>query len=146
MPQCVQALDFLVPLAVEPRDLLAVTTGHRPAGEQLRETLERRARVADERSAVVLDGIEVGDVDVDEPHLRVAECRLRRGREVGPASADAEDEVGLGGEAVGCERSGHPDRAERGGMVIRQRSLARLGLPHRNPRLFAESAQRVCRT
>ena len=42
------------------------------------------------------------------------ERRLRRRREVGPARADPDHEVGLGGDAIGRERARHADRAERG--------------------------------
>ena len=43
----------------------------------------------------------------------VLEGRLRRGREVAPARADADHEVGVAGQPVGGRRAGRADRAER---------------------------------
>ena len=82
------------------------------ACKQLRQALERGAGVALERKARVLGRVELGDVDVDERDVRIAECCLRGGREADSAGADANHDVRVGGDAVRGERSGRADRAE----------------------------------
>src|SRR5439155_21092152 len=114
----IEARDLRVPVAIQPRGILAIRIVDRPAIEQLRESLERRACVADERNTGMLGGVEVGDVDVDEAYVRISERGLRRGREVRPARADAEYEIRLGGEPVCREGAGDADRPERRGMVV----------------------------
>ncbi len=139
--QPIQALDLLVPLLAEARGLVAIGRIDRVALQRVPEQLDRRARVADEREPGLLRGVEVRDVDVDEPRTGVCECRLRGRREIRPASTDADHEVGLGGDAVGGEGPGHSDRPERRRMVVRKRALAGLRLAFRNPRLLDEAAQ-----
>ena len=60
----------------------------RVAGDERQQLVEHRARVADERQRGLLEGVELGDVDPDEPHLLVLERGLRRGREVAQPRAD----------------------------------------------------------
>ena len=64
------------------------------------ELLERHARIAEQRQPALLRRVERGDVDVDEAHARVLERRVRRGREVAPARADADHQVGLARQPV----------------------------------------------
>jgi hypothetical protein len=93
----------------------------------------------------VLRGVELGHVDVDEPDVGIPEGRLRRRREVAVARADADDDVGVGRDAIRGERAGRADGAETRRIVVRKRSLPRLRLADRNPRPLAERAQRIGR-
>ena len=117
-----------IPLASERRALVAVRLVD--AIGDLGERLQCRARV------------ELRDVHVDEARLRVRERRPRRGGEVGPASADADNEVGSRGDPIRGRGSGRADRAEGRRMVIGQRALSSLRLGDRYPRPLDERAQR----
>ena len=56
-------------------------------------------------------GIEIEHVEVDEVHVRVAEDRVRGCREVRPARADPDHDIGLARQAVGRQRTGRADGA-----------------------------------
>ena len=133
----VRALDGRVPLGGEARGALAVGGVGAPALERGVERLQAVAGVGDERQPGVLEGVDGRDVEVDEADVGSAEGAARRGREVAPARADAEHDVGLAGERVGGGRAGGADRAERLRVVVGQRALAGLRLgdgDRRSPR------------
>ena len=50
--------------------------------ERGRKPFERDPRIGDERDSAQLRGVEVGDVDVDVAHVRIAERRPGGSREV----------------------------------------------------------------
>ena len=108
------------------RDAARVRPVHAVAGQRGRELLERRARVGDQRQRGVLVGVELGDVDVDEAHVRVLERGLGGGGEVAVARADADHQVGLARGQVRARRAGHADGAQVLRMVEGQRALAGL--------------------
>ena len=91
MPKRIEAVDFLGPLTREPFHVLAVRRPDRM--DPGRKRLDRGARITDQREPRMLLRVELRDVHVDEAHLLVLERRLRRGREVRPARADADHEV-----------------------------------------------------
>ena len=128
------------PLAVLRLDLVALRAQPPSARSVARAS-------ATSASAVVLGGVEVGDVDVDEAHVRIAERRLRRGREVATS-------------ACRCRSRGRPRAAMRlaanvpvtptapsdSGMVVRKRALAGLRLARPECRSAStKRAQRVGR-
>ncbi len=80
--------------------------------------------VADDRQRPVLVGVEAGRVDADEAHVGFCEHRPRTGGEVAEASADGDDDVGLGGEAVGTLGADDADRPGVVRVVVGQRRLA----------------------
>ena len=90
-----------------------------------------------------LVGVERRDVEVDEADVVGGEHGPRRGGEVAVAGADADHEVGLGGERVGGGRAGGADRADRLRVVVGQGALAGLGLGDRDAGGLGERAQRV---
>ena len=49
----------------------------------------------------MLMGVQLADVDRDEPHVRVCERRLRHRREVAETGADGDHEVGFAGRLIG---------------------------------------------
>jgi hypothetical protein len=64
------------------------------------------ARVCDDRQhSAVLIGVDRGDVDVHELHIRVLERRTGSSGEVLVARADPDDEVRLGSDRVGSRRT-----------------------------------------
>ncbi len=80
----------------------------------------------------MLVGVDRGDVDVDELHVRVLERGPGRGGEVLVAGADADDQVRLGGDGVGRRRAGGADGAEGELVVPGQDADAGLGVAHRD--------------
>jgi hypothetical protein len=72
-----------------------------PAGERLVQRLEPAARVGDERHCAELVGVHRHHVEADEAHVVAREGRHRAGDEVAEARADAQHQVGAGGEPVG---------------------------------------------
>src|SRR5262249_62242290 len=111
------------------------------AGERRGELLEGCARVGDQGQAGVLEGIELGDVDVQEPDVLVLERRLGRGGEVAQACSDGDHQVGLAGGDVRAGRPGDSDRAEVHRVIERQRALAGLRLADGDTRLRGEARQ-----
>ena len=128
-----------------PRGALAVLGVGAPALERGAERLEPRARVRHQRQAGVLEGVDGGDVEVDEAHVGVGEEAARRGREVAPARADAEHDVGLARDRVRRRGAGGADRADGLRVVVGQRALAGLGLGHGDAGRLGELAQRLGR-
>jgi hypothetical protein len=117
-----------VPLLYPPGYLLPITCLHLVVRQSFREGFYCYTRVADEREPRVFGGVEVRDVDVHEPDIRVLKCRLRGGREIRVAGADADHEVRFLCGAVGAARSRDPYSAQTRRVVVGQRSLARLRL------------------
>ena len=91
----------------------------------------------------MLAGVEVGDVDVDEPHAALLEGGARGGGEVAPPGADPDHHVGGTGQVVGCGGAGRTDRPHLLRVTVRQRPLARLSLPDRDPGGVAQGQQGV---
>ena len=141
----VEALDLAVPIVVEAGNLIAVQAVDRPSVQRLGEQLDCRPRVADEREARLLRGVEVGDVDVHVRDVGVAEAGLRLRREVRPARPDADHDVRVGCDPIRRERSGDAERAERRRVVVAKRAFAGLRLAHGDPRRAAQEAKRVGR-
>ena len=83
-------------------------------------------------TAACLAASKRGDVEVDEPHVRVLEGGPGRGGEVAVAGADADHDVGLAGQRVGDRRAGGPDAADRARVVPEDRALAGLGVGDRD--------------
>ena len=71
--------------------------------------------------------VHLEDVDVDEPDVRILERRLRRGGEVGVASADTDDHVGGLGHLVGALGSGDARSAEAERVLISSACPCRTG-------------------
>ena len=86
-----------------------------------------------------------GDVDIDEPHVRVLECGLGGGGEIAEARADGDHQVGLARGDVGAGRPGHADGAQVLRMVEAQRALAGLRLADGNSGALAKPSQRLAR-
>ena len=116
------------------------------AGDERQQLLEHRARIADQRQRGVLEGVELGDVDRDEPHVLVLERGLRRGREVAQTRADD--------DARGRRRAARrfaacvpvaptPPSGQR--MRLRQRAFAGLRLADGDAGRVDELPQRVGR-
>ena len=105
------ALDLGVPLAVQLEDAGTVLGRGRVVADGGRKLLERRPRVTDERDRGVLEGVELADVDVDEPDARVLEGGLRRRREVREPGADADHEIGPAWMATVLDGLRHPGSA-----------------------------------
>ena len=76
-------------------------------------------------------------------HVRISECCVGGGGEIGPARTDADHHVGATREPVRGQCPGRPDRPQVRWMVIGQRSLAGLRLPYRNPGQVDELPQRI---
>ena len=112
----------------------------RPVAEQWRQLEQRLACVADHRRARVLDGVEPGCVDADEPR-RTLEHGPRAGREVLQPRADRDHDVGLCGECVRRLAPGHADRAGVERMGGDQRRLAGDGLHDRDVEALGEGLQ-----
>ena len=122
-----------------------ITVAHRPTLQSPVERLERRACVSRQRHPTKLVAVQLGDVDVDEPNVWVLKRGPRAGREVAVAGADADDDVGLRGDSVGCRRAGGSDGAEGAWMIERQRPLAGLGLRDGDSAAPDEPAQHLRR-
>ncbi|MNI70788.1 hypothetical protein D3C73_1266210 [compost metagenome] len=106
-------VDRGIPLRLLPRDAGGVLIAHDPDGQRLCERDQRLAGVSDQRQLrAVLVRVERGDVDVDELDTRMLERRARPRGEVAVARADADHDVGLGGEPVRRGRARGPDAAE----------------------------------
>src|SRR5690606_40776229 len=101
-----------VPLGGQGPCPLPVGAGRAVAGQGGVQGADALLRVRDDGDAPELGGVEPGDVDVDELHVRVAEQAPGRGREVAVAGADAEDDIGLARERVrrGGARRAYGDR------------------------------------
>src|SRR5699024_7255415 len=85
-------------LGLDPAAVVRLDPEPAEAGAQ---PLQSRPGVGDDRiAAAVLVGVEAGDVEVDEAHVRVGEGRAARGREIAVAGADADDHVRRGGDPV----------------------------------------------
>ena len=110
--------------------------------ERRGEGLEPGAGVGDDHLGGVLRGIEGEDVEVDEPHARVAEHRVAGRGEVGVPGAYPDDDVGLGSECIRGVVAGGADAADRGGVLEADRTLACLGVGDRDARRVGERHQR----
>ena len=132
MTEVVQAVDLAIPLLVQAGGQVAVGSVNHIAAQPRAERGDAGAGIADQRQPAVLMGIEVEHVEVDEVRVRVAEDRMRRGREVRPARANPDHDISLARQAVGRQRTGRADGAQARRMVVGERSFASLGLPHRN--------------
>ena len=97
--ECLAALRS--PFGLLRGDLGGPVTGHRVVGELLAQGFDSQLRVGEHRDGSLLDRVELCDVDRDEAHIGILEHRLRSGGEVGQLCADADDDIGLGDEAVG---------------------------------------------
>jgi hypothetical protein len=93
----------------------------------------------------VLKCVELANVHGHEPHIRIPERRFRHRREVREPRANADDDVGLCGDAVCGATAAHTGGPDRQGMVPGDTTLARLGLGHRNSRCVHESAEGFAR-
>ncbi len=123
-----RGVDGGVPLVDQFGGARAVFGAHRVAGQGFAQRLERLARIGDDGQAALLDRIERGHIDVDEAHVGIVERGPRGGGEVAVAGADADDDVGLGGQGVGGGGAGGPDGADGLRVIVRQGSLAGLRL------------------
>lgn len=122
-----------VPAGLLGRDPLLQVGADPVAAEGLVQLDEGLAGVRDDRQGgAVLVGVDRGDVDVDELHVRVLERGPRRGGEVLVARADADDQVRFGGDGVGRRRAGGADRAEGELVVPGQDADAGLGVADRD--------------
>ncbi len=81
-----------------------------PVAQGVVELDQHLARVADHRLGAVLDRVEAGGVDGDDPHV-AGEAGPRRGGEVLQPGPDREHHVGLAGERVGRGRADDAERA-----------------------------------
>ena len=138
-------LDLGVPLGPQRGLPLAVGGFHGIPLQRRGQRSEGLAGVGHDGEPGVLARVEPCDVDVDEPDTLVLEGGSRRGREVAPPGADADDEVCLSGERVGGGGPGGADGPHLLRVAVRERALARLALPDRYAGLLAERAQRVLR-
>ncbi len=109
-------------------------------GVQLEQNGTRIAHEWDGTVLVCVEGVD--DLNAREADVRILKQRLGRGREIGQACPDQEDEVGIACHAIGRERPRCADGAQAAWMRLRQRSLAGLRHPHGNARLGGEVAQR----
>ena len=123
-----------------------------PAGTQRRSNSRPAAAVSASSvrlasactgSPAVLDGVDRGDVDVDELDVRVLEDRPGRGGEIRVPGADPDDDVRLPGEQVRRRVPGGADRAQVQRVVERQRALAGLGFGDRDAGGLDELLQRL---
>ena len=117
-----------VPLAPQRGDARCVPGLDGIPVERARERREALAGVGDQREPAVLPRVETRDVEADEANSAVAECGSGCRREVGPAGADPDDEVGLGGEDVGGRRARGTHGPDELRVPVQQRALARLRL------------------
>ena len=117
MPEAVQTRDLPVPFRTQLLAPPTVRSVHRPALEPIVEGIQRRACVTGQRDAAELVAVELGDVDVHEPHPQALKCGARRSREVAVARADADYDVGLGSNPVCGQRASRADPAQRAGRV-----------------------------
>ena len=131
-PDVVDALHFRIPRLVQPLRLGPIGRLHGIAGQQFPELIQRLSGVAHDGQAVVFAGVELGHVDVDEADTRVLPGSLGGGREIAVAGADADDQIGVPGDAVGRQRACDADRAEIQRMIPAQAALAGHRLAHRN--------------
>ena len=138
-------LDLGVPLGPQRGLPLAVSGCHGIPLQCRGERGEGLAGVGHDREPGVLARIEPRDVDVHEPDTLVLEGGTRRGREVAPPGAHADDEVCLSGERVGGSGPGGADGAHLLRVAVRERALARLALTDRYAGLLTERAQRLLR-
>jgi hypothetical protein len=88
----------------------------------------------------VLDGVEAGGVDADEPRPAI-ESGPRAGGEVLEPRTDRDDDVGLRSERVGRLATRHTDRPRVERMGGEQRRLAGNGFDDRDPEVFGERLQ-----
>ena len=110
--------DGVVPLLGEFSCPRAVVVGHRVSAQRLGQRLESLAGIGHQGQPALLDGVEGGDVDVDEADIRIVERGARRAGEIAVAGADSDDDVGLGGQRVGGGATGGTDGADRLRVVI----------------------------
>ncbi len=122
--------------------LLPVRGVNRPAVYGFPELHQDRASVPQDGGARVFGGVEAGDVATDEPGGG-AEGRSGRRREVAPPSTDAYDNVRLPGQGVGRGSPGRADGPNGLGVVVGERTLARLRLRHGDAGRLCEGAERV---
>ena len=141
----VKAVHFLVPIAIELLDALAVSRADFPTAERLGQEFESDAGIGHDRQTRVLKGVELRNVDVDELHFRILEGGLGGGGEVAVARADPDHQVGFPGNDVGGERAGHTNRPHILRMIVTERSFASLRFAHGNACLGGELGQRVVR-
>jgi len=134
----VDTADLGIPRSIQLFAAIAVGGVDLPAGQRLAEHLQGGARVGHQWQPAVLEGVELGDVDINETDFGILERRLRGGCEVAVTSSDADDEVRLAGDNVRAESSGDANRAEVLRMVVRQRTFAGLRFADRNARRGGE--------
>ncbi len=127
VPERVGLLHGRVPGGGQSGRPLLVRRRRRPAGEGSGQRHEGLAGVGDQRDAGVLERVERGHVDVDEPDVRVLERGTGRGGEVAVAGADADHDVRLAGERVRGRRTGAADRADGQRVVVGRASPCRPG-------------------
>ncbi len=113
--------------------VLPLLRGGEPGGRDLvGERGERALGVADDAGGAEALGVVAVDVDRREPHVRVLEQRLRRGREVGQPRPDGEHEVGLADQVVVGRGALQTDAADLPPRLLLHRTLAGHGLQHRD--------------
>ena len=95
--------------------------------------------VADAAGRIQLLCVELGGVDRQHLDVRVAEQHpLGAGDKVVETGADADHEVAVLAQLVGCQAAGDADAADRELKRIRQRGVAGLGLGYRDVERLAE--------
>ena len=103
------------------------------------DRLEGDLCVADTAGRVQLLCVELGGVDRQHLDVRVAEQHpLGAGDKVIETGADADHEVAVLAQLVGCQAAGDADAADRELKRIRQRGVAGLGLGYRDVERLAE--------
>ena len=133
-----QQLPLGLPLAPGFFDLITPFTP--VAGQRLLQGGQGRLGVGQHGHRVHFLRLEGRDADVDEARV-LAEQPLGGGGEVCIAGADADDQVGLLGQAVRGRRAGHADTARVERVIPHDGAFARLGLPEGNPEGFREGAE-----
>ena len=138
-------IDFRAPVGLRRGDGVAILDPDTVSVDQQQQFVEHRPRIADERERAVLAGVDLGDVDRDEPDPVVLERGFRGGGEIAQTGSDHNHEVGVAGQDVGRARAGRTDAAERQRVRIGQRALAGLRLADGNAGRVDELPQRLRR-
>src|SRR6266508_3734994 len=93
----------------------------------------------------MFEGVKFGNVNVDEPNVRVLERGLGSSGEVGIARSDADDQVRIMSQSIGGKRSGRADGSRVLWMIIRKGTFSRLRFSNRDSGLLDETRQCLTR-
>ena len=143
MAEVVGAVNRPLPAGVQLGRPAGIRLVHVPPAHDLGQRLQSGPSLGHQRGTGLLARVEGRDVEVDEPHSRMAEGGPGGGGEVGVAGADAEHHVGLARQRVGHGRAGRADTAHGARMVPGQGALAGLRIRHGDAGGLGEAPQRL---